>query len=87
MSGAEVIAAVGIAASFLQLIDFGAKVCSGLAEFSIEVEEVPKAFQHVSVQLPLVIDTLKRTQAQAETGHVNGATLRALLPVIKDCQV
>ena len=50
MSGAEIIAAIGIAASFLLLINFGAKVCSRLADFSAEVEEVPKAFQYVSIQ-------------------------------------
>ncbi len=86
MSGAEIIAAVGIAASLLQLIDFGTKLGSRLAEFSVEAKEVPKAFQHTSIQLPLIIDTLKRKQVQAENGNLNEATLKALLPVINDCQ-
>ena len=62
MSGAEVIAAVGTGASFLQLIDFGAKVCSRLAEFSVEAKDVPKAFRHACPWLSTLCEELRLRQ-------------------------
>ena len=85
MSGAEIFAAVGTAASFLQLIDFGTKVCTRLAKFSIEAKEVPKAFQYVSIQLPLV-RCFTKNKGSGRDRSCRRTHLEALLPVIKDCQ-
>jgi hypothetical protein len=51
-----------------------------LNEFGSDIQELPKTFQAIKVQLPLLIDTLGRTQRQA-----CGATAVALKLLIDEC--
>jgi hypothetical protein len=83
---AEALAVVGLVSAIVQFIDFGAKIVGRLQDFHSSVDEVPKAFRDVKVELPLLLDTLKRTQAQAESGAVSRETQIALLPVVKGCR-
>ncbi|KAH0538073.1 hypothetical protein FGG08_005335 [Glutinoglossum americanum] len=82
---AETIAIVGLVSSIFQIVDFGSRVVSRLNEFQSSANEVPKTFRDIKIQLPLVIDTLKQTQRQADAGHVNGETAEALRPVVDEC--
>jgi uncharacterized coiled-coil protein SlyX len=82
---AEALALVGLVSSIIQFVDFGTKVIHRLNEFQCTVTEVPKSFRDVKNQLPLLIDTLKRTQNQADAGYVSEETAKALKPVVEGC--
>jgi hypothetical protein len=82
---AEALAIVGLVSAIVQFIDFGAKIVERLNEFNSDVHEVPKTFQAIEVQLPLLIDTLHRTQQQASDGHISMRTAIALKPLIEAC--
>jgi len=55
----EPLAAVGVAASVIQLFDFTTKVVSRLEEFRSNVQEVPESFRQVYDQLPVLSATLE----------------------------
>jgi hypothetical protein len=46
---------------------------------------VPETFRAIKLQLPLLIDTLRRTQQHASTGHVSDETATTLKPLIDAC--
>src|SRR5437588_1108749 len=84
---AEALAIVGLVSAIVQFVDFGGKVMERLNEFNSDLHEVPKTFQAFKVQLPLLINTLHRTQQQASTGHVSEEAATALKPLIDACSV
>lgn len=67
---AEGVAAVGLVASILQLIDFGAKVVSRMNELSSGMREVPKAFHTIETELPLIVGTIKRIKEHAAVNDI-----------------
>ena len=79
---AEGLAAVGLASAIVQFIDFGSKVVSRLREFSSEVEEVPKTFRSIKVQLPLILNILQQTKNQVDARQVDKDTAQALEAVV-----
>jgi hypothetical protein len=84
---AEAIAALGLVASILQVVDYGNRVIVRLKDFRSSIVEAPKAFRDILVQLPLILDALERTRLQAESGDVDKVTQNALLPVVQGCYV
>jgi hypothetical protein len=82
---AEALAIVGLVSAIVQFVDFGGKIVDRLNEFNSDIHEVPKTFQDVKVQLPLLIDTLRRTQQRASTGHVSEEAATALKLLIDAC--
>jgi len=84
---AEAIAALGLAATIIQVVDYGTKVISRLKDFRSSIVEAPKAFRDILVQLPLILNTLERTRLQIETGNIDKVTQDALLPVVQGCHV
>lgn len=84
---AEAFAAVGIAASIVQLVDFGSKILRRLSEFQSALEEVPSTFRHLKAELPLLLDTLQQTKGEIDTDSIREETRIALLPVIEGCRV
>jgi hypothetical protein len=82
---AEALAIVGLVSAIVQFVDFGTKVVERLNEFGSAIQELPKTFQAIKVQLPLLIDALNRTQRQADAGCVSSATAVALKPLIDAC--
>jgi hypothetical protein len=83
---AEAFATVGVVASIVQLVDFGSKVLCRLNDFQSSLGEIPNAFQHVKVELPILLDTLGRTKVAVEDGSIREETKNALLPVINECR-
>lgn len=83
---AEALAAVGVVASIIQVVDFGYKIIRRLDEYSNNLDEIPKSLQQISTQLPLLLDTLKSTQHAIGTGVIRSETETALLPVINGCK-
>jgi hypothetical protein len=81
----ESVAVVGLVSAIVQFVDFGNKVVDRLNDFKQSINEVPRTFRKFNDQLPLLIDTLRRTQIQADAGHVAEATAKALKPVVEGC--
>jgi N-terminal domain on NACHT_NTPase and P-loop NTPases len=81
------LATISLAACIVNFADFGIKVAVRLHEFrsAIPLGEEPKPFRDIIIELPLLIDTLKRTREQAENGQISEATSHSLMPVIQGC--
>jgi hypothetical protein len=84
---AEALAVVGVVASIVQLVDFGAKVLHRLNDFQSSREEIPKVFQHVKAELPILLETLDQTKVAVENGSIKEETKKAILLVIEGCQM
>ncbi|MCJ1246054.1 hypothetical protein MMC30_003258 [Trapelia coarctata] len=82
---AEALAAAGLASSIVQFITFSCQLVERLKEFQSSIQEVPKTFRDISVQLPLLVDTLGKTKAQADSRQVTWETASALKPVVEGC--
>lgn len=83
---AEALAVVGVVASIVQLVDFGSRVLLRLNEFQSSVGEIPKTFQHIKAELPVLLDTLEQTKTAIQNGSVRDETKKALLPAIDGCR-
>ncbi|KAF2230432.1 hypothetical protein EV356DRAFT_423790, partial [Viridothelium virens] len=83
---AEALAAVGIVASIVQLVDFGTKLLRRLDEFHSNLDDIPTSFQHIKSQLPLLLENLKSTQQDVDAGIIKPETERALQPTINGCR-
>jgi N-terminal domain on NACHT_NTPase and P-loop NTPases len=82
---AEAAAAVGLAASIAAFVELGVTVVKRLKEFHDDVDDVPEVFRSVKNELPLTINTLERTMAQAKASHLSLATTQALTPLVDSC--
>ena len=82
----EGVAALGLASSILQLIDFGSKVAVRLNEFKSDSQDLSGTLKIIKTQLPLILNAVRRTQEQAQNGLVTEPTAEALQAVVKDCE-
>jgi hypothetical protein len=82
---AEAIAVVGVVASIVQLVDFSSQILERLDEFQSSLGEVPRSFRHIRTELPVLRDTLQRTQEAIEAGSIRIETKEALKPAIEGC--
>ena len=82
---AEALAAIGLVGSIVQFISLGSKVAARLNEFQKSINDVPKVFGDIKIELPLLLDTLRKTKEQAESGSITLATQKAVLPVVGGC--
>jgi len=82
---ADALAIIGLVSAIVQFVDFGSKIVSRLNEYREAGNNVPKTFQKISVDLPLVIDNLKRTKNQADAGEISHETANVLKPVLEAC--
>lgn len=82
------LAAISLAAAIVNFVQFGVKVVKRLHDFrsTIPLAEEPKPYRDIVIELPLLIDTLKRTREQAENGQIREDTARSLIPVIQGCK-
>jgi len=49
---AEALAAVGIVANIIQLVDFGSRVLKRLEEYQSILGEIPEAFRYIKAECP-----------------------------------
>lgn len=87
---AEALTVVGIIANIIALIEFGNKVHNRLKEYCEKVEDIPKAFHSISIELPLILDALhhlEKDYLQNVGKAPSEETLSALLPVVHGCRV
>ncbi|KAF2738596.1 hypothetical protein EJ04DRAFT_41219, partial [Polyplosphaeria fusca] len=82
---AEVLAAVGVVASIVQLVDFSTRVVSRLDEFCSVAKEIPKSFRHLKTELPLLTTTLEQLKDAIDTTSAVDSSKKVLLPVIAGC--
>jgi len=82
----EPLAAVGVAASVIQLVDFTTKVVSRLDEFRSNVQEVPESFRQVYDQLPVLSATLERIQDVVRADSVANNLDAPFLRVVNNCR-
>jgi len=82
---ADALAIIGLVSAIVQFVDFGSKIVIRLNEYREAGNNVPKTFQKISVDLPLVIDNLKRTKNQAGSGEISNETASVLKPVLEAC--
>lgn len=82
---AEALAIVSIVSSIVQLADFGSKVLKRLHEYQTSVGDIPKSFQAIKRELPILLDTLEQTKLSAESGKLRQETKFALQPIVEGC--
>ena len=83
---AEAIAALGLAATIIQVIDFSSRLAHRLEEFRSFVGEVPESFRHISIRLPLLTDTLKQIKANIDRQAASDSTTSVTASVVAECQ-
>ncbi|KAH7118875.1 hypothetical protein B0J11DRAFT_582674 [Dendryphion nanum] len=83
---AEVLVIVGVVASIVQLVDFSTRVARRIEEFHSHTGEIPKSFQSIKAELPLLSNTLQQLKDAIDAGMVADGTKQALLPVIEGCR-
>ena len=83
---AEALVAASLVSAIVQFIDFGSKIIERLDEFKSNVDNVPKSFQDIKAEIPLLLNTLKQTKEEAEAQCYGEDTLQALLPVVECCR-
>jgi len=64
MSGAEPLAAMGLASNVLQFVDFTSKLCAQIKEYASSVSGLPKELSQQAVQLSALLDLLKELSQQ-----------------------
>ncbi|KAF2179980.1 hypothetical protein K469DRAFT_295483 [Zopfia rhizophila CBS 207.26] len=82
----EALAAVGIVANIIQIVNFGSQVLKRLEEYQSRLGEIPEAFRHIKAELPVLLDTLQQTKASIDAGRIRNET-KALLPAVQGCTV
>ncbi|KAM7217641.1 short-chain dehydrogenase [Rhypophila decipiens] len=80
------LSAVGLAASIIQFIEIGVKIVDRLSAFGSNASQIPASFRQVRIELPLVIDGLRRIHDQVVAGSLDPSTEKSLVPVIHECQ-
>jgi len=64
MSGAEVLAALGLASNVLQFVDYTSKLCAQITEYASSASGLPKELSQLAVQLSALLALLKRLSQQ-----------------------
>jgi len=80
MSGAEVLAAVGLASNVLQFIDFTTKLCAQIKDYASSASGLPKELSQQALQLSALLVLLKGLPQQP-----NGPKLEK--DVLGQCQI
>jgi len=86
---AEAIAALGVAVSIIQFIDFGSKMLVRLDEFHSYAGRTGrhlKSFWGLQTDLQVLLDALRQTQYSIEAGCLSATTHSALCPAIRTCR-
>ena len=82
---AEALALVGLASSIVQFVSFSATVIDRLKGFQQRVGEVPKAFQAITIELPLLMKTLEQTNKQPTAINGSQELKPTLNNIVQDC--
>lgn len=83
---AEGLAAVGVVASIVQLVDFSTRVIRRLEGFHSDTRELPKSLRHIHTELPVLSTTLQNIGQGIKANLGDTATRDALVPVVDGCR-
>lgn len=87
MSGAEVIAVVGVISNVISTINFCKEVVAETVSLRRNSKDIPQAYKSLQVVLPWVALTLKKTQDRVEKGEMDDETVKCLRPVLDGCRL
>jgi hypothetical protein len=76
--------AFGIAANIISIIHITTEVVKRLNDFNSTIEGLPRALKSLSVELPTLMNSLKRIQQAIDDGRVDEDSQEALGPLVKD---
>lgn len=83
---AEVVAVISFVSAIVSLTEIGWRLVERMKDFQSETQGAPEVFRHITAQLPIVFDSLKRTEAIAKAGKMDTATQEALIPALDGCR-
>ena len=86
MTGAEAFVVVGIIANIVQIVEFTGKAVERVKDSAQDLHSLPKAFRDIQSTLPLLANTLSKTQSQVQSGSVDEGTCKTLRPVLEACE-
>jgi len=75
---------VGAVASILQIIHIGTKICVRINDFRQTTGKLPKAYSGLQLEIPILLDILRITQIDIDTGQLSDSDKKVLGPVIED---
>jgi hypothetical protein len=81
---AEFVDSICLVASTPYVVGYETKAVSRLNDFWDDINEAPKAYRNILVELFLLLNCFDQTRQQAELGNIDQATQDTLLPVV-DC--
>lgn len=81
----EAVAAVGLAASIVQLLKFGTEVVGRLQDYRKRAKEVPSVFHDISVQLPLLLADLRVTKERDEKNGLPSDVVESIVTIVGSC--
>ena len=76
---------VGAISSIIQLTELTLKVYRRVNEFQSNARDIPKTFQQLSHELPLLQEILQQLKEAVDNGRVSEKIQRALTPVVQGC--
>lgn len=82
----EAIAAVGLAASIVQLLKFGTEVVCRLQDYRKRSKEIPTVFHDISVQLPLLLADLRATKDRNKKNGLPSDVVDSVATIVSSCQ-
>ncbi|KAI9770642.1 MAG: hypothetical protein M1839_003091 [Geoglossum umbratile] len=82
---AEAVAAIGLAASLVPLVEAGTKVIARLHEFRSAATGMPGAFRDIMIQLPLIMDIVSQIGKGCEDGTLVVEAQHKLSLVVRGC--
>ena len=82
---AEVIAAIGLTASVISIVDFTQKFSRRLKEYGEESSRLPLAFQAIQIELPLILKCLETVEVHAKSDQKLSEFAPLTEPIIKAC--
>ena len=82
MSGAEVIAVLGVISSIITIIDGTKKVYDA----ATNEQGLPEAFREVAGRLPIVANTLESTKQNIEERKVNNDSCKGIKHLVEACE-
>jgi hypothetical protein len=84
---AEGLAAVGVATSIIQIVQFSAEAISRLQQFHSDVSDIPDSLNQISHELPLLQSILARMSHAVSCQTIDAGTEKALATVLNGCQL
>lgn len=80
---AEAFTVIGLASSIVTFVDVSTKVLERLREFHSIAKETPGVFRHITIQLPLLIDIMRRIERERAEGSFSANAQCALSHVVE----